>query len=370
MTLTAPSRARTEALPLFVVGSRGMLAGELLRLAHGHPALRLAGAVSREPGVALGRLHPHLEGETTIDLDQATGELVALARGASDPEELRAVVVLGLPHGTAARSWRGLREALGEAARHVGVVDLSADYRLRDPEVYARWYGAPHADPEELPRFRYGLPELTGESLVGARRIAAPGCFATALQLASVPAAAAGWLDETSPWRYSAVTGSSGSGIEPKVGTHHPFRHGNLWAYGLGGHRHEAELGQALAAQGVEPEVCFLPHSGPFARGIHLTAMLPLKRDLDAAEARATYARAYAGHAFVRVEAEGVPDLRRVVGSNSAALGVAVRGRTLVVLATIDNLIKGGAGQALQCVNLMLGLPEDQNLPRLGLGVA
>jgi N-acetyl-gamma-glutamyl-phosphate reductase len=347
-----------------LIGTSGMLAGEFLRLAAEHPELEIGGLVSREPGRALSELHPHLVGPATIDEAEATARLRERASAGA-----AVALVLGLPHRASALAWRSLSAALGEAAANVRVVDLSADYRLRDPALYARWYKEEHPDPAGLAEFVYGLPEIAREPLEGARRVAAPGCFATALQLATWPAAARGWLLEREPWHFSAVTGSSGSGVTPTPGTHHPFRHANLWAYGLEGHRHEAELGQMLAHLGQKPELLFVPHSGPFARGIHLTAMLPLAKPVDAAEARAAYREAYAGRAFVRVLDEA-PDLRRVVGSNSAALTPRVRGRTLVVLATLDNLIKGGAGQALQCLNLMFGWPETAGLPRHGLGVA
>jgi N-acetyl-gamma-glutamyl-phosphate reductase len=362
--------ARTaDATPLFVVGSSGMLAGELLRLVADHPALSVAGVVSREPGRALVEMHPHLAelsvdgaAARTTDLAAATAAIRAAA------ERGPVAVALGLPHGAAAEAWRGLRAELGSAADAVVAVDLSADYRLADVATYRAWYGKDHGDPEGLGEFVYALPELAPEPLAGRTRLSAPGCFATALQLATWPAARAGLLDAAAPWRYSAVTGSSGSGVTPTAGTHHPFRDGNLWAYGLGGHRHEAELAATLARLELAPEICFLPHSGPFARGIHLTAMLPLAAAVDVDAARAAYRDAYAGRPFVRVE-DGAPDLRRVVGSNSAAIGVFARGRTLVVLVTLDNMMKGGAGQALQALNLALGRPETLGLPRAGLGV-
>jgi len=175
-------------------------------------------------------------------------------------------------------------------------------------------------------------------------------------------------LDAHSPWVYCALTGSSGSGAKPHAGTHHPHRHANLWSYAHEGHRHEAELGQALARLGVAPAVTFLPHSGPWARGIYLTAVLPLATELGADEARALYAQRYAGRPFVDVLAGGATDLRRVVGSNTAALAVRVRNGALVVELTLDNLVKGGAGQALQAMNLSAGLPEGLGLPRTGLG--
>jgi N-acetyl-gamma-glutamyl-phosphate reductase len=343
-----------------------LLAGEFLRLAAQHPELELGGLATREPGEDLSRLQPHL-GASCVSLSVA-GTTEALREHLNDPAE-RAVLVLALPHGETAPLWSALRAALGARAERLLVLDLSADYRLRAAGLHRRWYGQSHPDADELERFAYGLPELGREAIRRATRVAAPGCFATAMQLACLPAARAGVLDAARPWVLSAVTGSSGSGAKPLPGTHHPHRHANLWAYGLAGHRHEAELLQALAPLGLAPALAFVPHSGPFVRGIHLTAVLPLARALELDEARALFTQAYAGEPFVEVLAEGAPDLRRVVGSNRAALGVATKPQTLIVLCTLDNLVKGGAGQALQALNLMLGLEESTGLPRAGLGV-
>jgi len=359
------------ATPLFVYGASGMLAGELARLLELHPGFSLEGAVSRSEN-DLTSVHPHLGGPAfaesgfackTITAERASAAIERLAG------EAPVAVALALPHGESAAAWAGLRGALGSRASEVRVIDLAADYRLRDPERYRATYGGPHPDPEELASFAYGLPELGREELLGAKRVAAPGCFATALQLATVPAARAGLLDTSRPWVLHGVTGSSGSGVLPKPGTHHPHRNGNLWAYALGGHRHEAELEQALERLDLTAPLHFVPHSGPFARGIHLTCALPLVRSCSSDEVRRVFAEAYAGEAFVDVLPDGVPDLRTVVGSNRASLGVSVRGEVLTVLLTLDNMIKGGAGQALQCLNLMFGYPETRGLPRAGLGV-
>jgi N-acetyl-gamma-glutamyl-phosphate reductase len=360
-----PSHLSTVAV--FLHGARGMLAGELLRLAELHPGLELAAASSREPGALP---HRHLAGPAAA-CDAAEFERrleQSLARGE------RCALVLALPHGEAERAWLALRARLGARAEALFVLDLSADFRLRDPHLRRATYGHAYTDAAEAARFVYGLPELGREALRGARRVAAPGCFATALQLAVVPAAEAHVLDPSRAWVLNGVTGSSGSGNEPKPGTHHPHRHGNLWAYSVGGHRHEAELAQALAPFGPLPELAFVAHSGPFARGIHLGAVLPLARPLDSAEARALYLERYRGEPFVEVlggaAGPDTPDLRSVSGSNRASLGVAVRGSVLHVLVTLDNLVKGGAGQGLQCLNLMLGFAETTGLPRVGLGVA
>jgi len=374
VTLGTPFGTRTRVRPLFVVGAKGLLAGEFLRLASEHPLLELAGAVTRSGGEPLASLHAHVPAQSpgdgaTIALHQLPDWIVEAAACA----EAAPVLVLALPHGEAATLWRGLRDELGPLADELVVVDLSADHRLREASAYERWYGATHPDPAEAARFVYGLPELAPGPLAGATRIAVPGCFATALQLATIPAARAGVLDHTKTWFLSGITGSSGSGATPSATTHHPHRHANLWAYALGGHRHEAELEQALALAGcAQPPVSFVPHSGPFVRGIHLTAVLPVSGGVGAlgpAEARALYAGAYADATCVEVLADGVPDLGRVVGSNRAALACVPRGESLVVLVALDNVLKGGAGQALQCLNLALGWPETTGLPLSGLGV-
>lgn len=359
-----------ERVPLWLYGASGMLAGECLRLAEGHPRLVVAGAISREGGRALRELHTHLSNEVVTQAEDSG--LAALARdAAAGPTAL----VLGMPHGISGGTFGRLAARVTElggesAARNLFVVDLAADFRLRDSALYERAYRGAHPDPETLESFIYGLPELL-EVPRGARRIAAPGCFATALQLACVPAFSAGLLDLESPWHLFGVTGSSGSGVEPKATTHHPYRSGNFWAYGHGGHRHEAELEQAIVTRGGSaPPIRFVPHSGPFVRGIHLTAALPLARPVQPDEARATYAAAFEGRPFVEVLEAGVPDLHRVVGSNRAVLAVHLREQVLHVMLCLDNLIKGGSGQALQALNLALGWPEDTGLARAGLGAS
>lgn len=353
-------RERTAAVPLWIFGATGMLAGELLRLLEQHPAFR-ATAVSRKE-TPLSDAQPH----SALAVPRTSPDAAARAiAGALDAGP--AALALSLPHGESGELWRALRNELGARAEELRVVDLAADFRLRDPALYARTYQLAHPCPGELEGFAYGLPELHRARIVRAKRAAAPGCFATAMQLAVVPAARAELLDGERPWILHGITGSSGSGNEPKPGTHHPHRHGNLWAYALDGHRHEAELEQALAP--LAPPLHFVAHSGPFARGIHLTCALPLARPVSTAAAREVYARAYADEPFVEVLAAGVPDLRRVAGSNRASLAVSVRGAVLTVVLTLDNLVKGGAGQALQCLNLMFGFPETWGLPRSGLGV-
>jgi N-acetyl-gamma-glutamyl-phosphate/LysW-gamma-L-alpha-aminoadipyl-6-phosphate reductase len=365
MTTESTQRTATATTPTWIFGAKGVLAGELLRLLDLHPTLRLRGAVSRSEQ-SVESAHPHLQtGASTCSADEARAAIVAAAKAGEKP-----AVLLALPHGESCAAWKALRNELGAHADEVYVVDLAADYRLRDPARYQAAYGHAHPDAAELERFVYGLVEFHRDAVRSAKRVAAPGCFATALQLACVPAARGALLDASKPWILHGITGSSGSGAEPKPGTHHPWRHGNLWAYSLGGHRHEAELAQALDACGVAPSIHFVAHSGPFARGIHLTCALPLARKATTADVRSHYADAFEGSPFVALcEAGRAPDLRSISGSNRALVAVDVRADVLTVLVTLDNMVKGGAGQALQCLNLMLGLPETAGLPRAGLGV-
>lgn len=341
-----------SAIPVFVAGARGLLAGEFLRLLAGHAGLRLAGAYSRGGSGALAEVHPHLRGapfgaETLRAHDDLAGDLArALAHGP-------AALLLAMNHGESADAWRVLRAQLGAVAARLTVVDLSADFRLPG-----------HGDAEE---WIYGLPELHPVPR-GAARVAAAGCFATALQLAIVPAARAGLLDPARPLIAHGVTGSSGSGAQPKPGTHHPHRHDNLWAYAWEGHRHESELGAARNFPAGAPPIHFVACSGPFSRGIHLAATLALRPGATADAARAAYANAFRHASCARLLEAGTPQLRTVVGSNCAELAVGVRAGHLHVFCTLDNVVKGGAGQGLQCLNLALGLPETAALPLTGLG--
>jgi N-acetyl-gamma-glutamyl-phosphate reductase common form len=352
--------------PVVLFGASGLLGGEFLRLLDTHPSLTLAAAATREGG-SLAPAHPHLaQAPIAITFDLANERVLELASAGT------VAIAYALPHGESARHWMALRTRLRERSLEskVVVVDLAADYRLRDPDEHHATYGEAHADPEGLHEFVYGLPELQRDALKGARRAAAAGCFATAMQLAVWPIAAAGLLDGSRPLAIFGVTGSSGSGAKPAPNTHHPHRAGNLWAYALKGHRHEAELRQALASTTARSAaIAFVPHSGPFVRGIHVTAQLPLRAGVDGAKATSIYATTYANEPFVEFLGDAAPDLRRVVGSNRASIGLAVRGATLTVCLTLDNIVKGGSGQALQCLNLMLGFDEATGLPRCGLGV-
>ncbi len=337
-----------------VLGAAGYAGGELLRLLHVHPEVTEVVATSRsQAGKSVAEVHPALA--TVTD---------ARFAGASPGDAARArdVVFLCLEHGESSR----LAVEVFEADPGL-VVDLAADFRVRDPELYRQHYG-PHAAPYLLERFSYGLADVAGTALRGARAIAAPGCFATAAQLAIYPLARAG-LDIT-PALF-AVTGSSGAGVQPRATTHHPMRAHNLFAYSVLGHRHEAEVLQAWREWSGRSDATLrlMTHSGPFVRGIYLTlhAYLPRNRALGSREpgtaASAWYQDAYRGRPFVRI-LDAPPELTHAVGTNYALLHAveSADGCEVQVMVAIDNLVKGAGGQAIQAMNLALGIEESSGL--------
>jgi N-acetyl-gamma-glutamyl-phosphate reductase common form len=331
-----------------VIGAAGYAGGELLRLLLGHPDISEVLATSRsQAGKPVGEVHPQLAWVT--DARFAGLEPAEAARG-------RDVVFLSLEHGESSR----VAGAVLDAGPGL-VADLAADFRLHDLALYERYYG-PHAAPALVNRFTYALADVLGSSLRGSTALAAPGCFATAAALALHPLAG---LPLAVPPALFAITGSSGAGVTPRPATHHPARAHNVFAYSPLAHRHEAEVLERWRQWGGSGEPRLLTHSGPFVRGIHLTAHVRFTRPVDALEA---YRAAYAGRPFVRIGA-APPELTHVVGTNAALVGV-VNGPDRLeaeVLVALDNLVKGAGGQAVQAMNLALGLPETAGLQGGGL---
>ncbi len=330
-------------LRVAVVGASGYIGGELLRLLLAHPQVEAVAITGREAaGKPLDAVHPNLTG---------TGLVFAPLTETGSAE----VIFLALPNGEAMTHI----DALAGEAR---IVDASADFRLRDPSVYAATYGRPHAAAAWLPRFVYGLPELFRADICRAHYVAAPGCFATAVTLAMYPLVAAGLLEQAF---VNGVTGSSGAGASPRATTHHPFRADAMFAYEPFTHRHVPEITQALRLRtGQDVDFVFQPHSGPFVRGILVTVYARLRQNLSPEALHRLYAEHYAAAPFIRLR-ETPPNIKWVGGTNYCDLGLAVRGQTAIVWAALDNVIKGGAGQALQCFNLMHGLPETLGLTAL-----
>ncbi|MDQ6927786.1 MAG: N-acetyl-gamma-glutamyl-phosphate reductase, partial [Actinomycetota bacterium] len=244
----------------------------------------------------------------------------------------------------------------------VKVVDLSADFRLHDVGTYERWYKQPHSAPELIARFVYGLPELNRDEIAKADAVAAPGCYPTAAALALAPLVHAGVI-ETSGIIVDAASGVSGAGRGLSVSTHFGSANEDFKAYGLLDHRHTPEIEQAVGAQ-----VLFTPHLAPMTRGILASCYARPMGPTSTPELLDSLTTAYAGEPFIVVSANP-PSTKAAWGSNTAYLSVRYDERTgwVLVLAAIDNLVKGASGQALQCANLMLDLDETAGLPRTGI---
>jgi N-acetyl-gamma-glutamyl-phosphate reductase common form len=341
-------------IPAVVLGGSGYVAGELLRLLSAHPHFRLAAAMSdSRPGERLATAFPHLASAYPEERFSSKAEVLSTLCAAP-----QSAVFSAAPHGAAAP----LIDALLTATRRAGVaprvVDISADFRYAAAEGYAAAYGHAHGAPARLGEFTCALPEHLQQ--LRTPHVGHPGCFATAILLAAVPLLA---LELCAPMLFvSGVTGSTGSGRKPVDGTHHPLRHGDLYSYNPLAHRHLPEVvACARAASGVEAGFAFVPHSGPFARGIHVTVQASLARPLDTPGVLAALREFYARAPFVRVT-DAAPRLKDVTASNYAQLSAAADGRTVAVLCAIDNLTKGAAGGAVQWMNRMFGLPETAGL--------
>jgi N-acetyl-gamma-glutamyl-phosphate reductase len=354
---TAPTPRQIGArgrIDVVVVGATGYAGGEAIRWLAGHPAVRLVGAVSRtHDGVPLEGAQPHLAGAgLTLTQDIPAADAVFLA----------------LPHGAAAAL---VPELLAAGST---VIDLGPDFRLRDPADYPRWYGFEHPAPGLLDRAVYGLPELHRAELqdlgtASGAIVAAPGCYPTAALLAIAPLARAGLIAEVV---VDAKSGVSGAGREARPDLTFAEVNESVRAYGLGGHRHTAEMEQELIAlatsASAEPPVPldFVPHLVPMTRGLLATCHVRPLRPVAQEELDAIYAAAYEAEPFVRVVAEP-PATKHVLASNEARVHVRVQPRTgrIIAMAAIDNLAKGAASQAVQAFNLVFGLAETTGLDAL-----
>ncbi len=337
-----------------VLGASGYVGGELLRLIAGHPEFDLAAAVSDgSAGKPVANSFGHLS--------QACAGVKFVSRSnwidrLDDGD--RVALFCAAPHGEAAKSIADVLDAAGNRNLEIHIVDASADFRFSDQAQWESIYGQPHGAPELLGQFFCAVPEHATD--VTTPHIGHPGCFATASLLATVPLMQS---ELTEPEVFiSAVTGSTGSGKSPQPGTHHPERNSNMYAYKPLAHRHAPEIaGLALAASGRKTRINFVPHSGPFARGIHVTLQARAQRPVDRSALVKVYADAYANSPFVQL-VDGTPRLKDVVASNQCHIGVATDGETVVVFSAIDNLMKGAAGGALQWMNRLWGLPETAGL--------
>lgn len=340
-----------------IIGGSGYGGAELARRLLLHPDVELVRVASIDHvGEPLGAVHPNLEGATDLVFEDLAPE--AAAAGCD-------VALLALPHKVTAAKVPAL------IAAGVKIVDMSGDFRLRDRAAYERHYAATHPHPELLGSFVYGLPELNRAAIREAKYVASPGCFATTIELALLPLAQAGLLTGATV-HVIGITGSSGSGIAPAAGTHHPSRAGNLKTYKPLDHQHVPEIVQTLADAGAaDVALRFVPVSAPLTRGIFATCFVELPAEVDAARLATLFDERYANEPFVRRPAKRLPEVVAVAGSNYVEVGFAVGPvagdrRTVTLFSAIDNLIKGGAGQAIQNMNLVLGCDERASLEDLG----
>ena len=335
-----------------IVGGTGYTGVELLRLLTPHSEVELTAITSRsEAGRRLDDLYPNLRGHTDLCFVEPTDDALA----ACD------LVFFATPHGVA------MRQAPGLLARGIKVVDLSADYRLQDLAVFSQWYGMQHESPEWVAKAVYGLPEIVRAEIADAQLVAAPGCYPTAVQLALLPLLNAGAVD-ASDLIADCKSGVSGAGRGANVATLFAETNDSFKAYGVSGHRHLPEIRQQLQRASDDPVgLVFTPHLTPIIRGIHATCYARLTRQIDL---QALFESTYADEAMVDVLPAGShPETRSVRGSNRCRIAVhqAPDSDRVVVLAVEDNLVKGASGQAIQCMNLMLGLPETTGLNGIGL---
>jgi N-acetyl-gamma-glutamyl-phosphate reductase len=336
-----------------IVGGTGYTGVELLRLLARHPEVQLLHITSRgEAGTPVAELFPSLRGAVNLRFSAPDGAALAECD----------VVFFATPNGTAMKSAPEL------LARGVRVIDLAADFRLRDAQEWAHWYGMPHACPELLAEAVYGLPEVNREAIRGARLIANPGCYPTAAQLGFLPLIEAGLVD-SARLIADCKSGVSGAGRKAAVATLFAEAGESFKAYAVPGHRHLPEIRQGLAAASATPVgLTFVPHLVPMVRGILATLYAELRA--DAADLQALYEERYADEPFVDVLPAGAhPETRSVKGANTCRIAVhrPQHGHTVVVLAVIDNLVKGAAGQAVQNMNILFGLEETAGLTDIAL---
>lgn len=340
----------SKHIPAAVLGGTGYVAAEMIGHLINHPSFRLDALISTsQAGSRVDEVFPHLTGPAGDLCFKAWEDADALFQS-----RRKVAVFSALPHGDAAALLDGL---LARSAADVTVVDVSADFRFRTSDAYAAVYGKPHPAPGLLERFVCALPDMEKATPDG--HVSHPGCFTTCVTLGLAPLFAANLLEPHV--HVSAVTGSTGAGRQPGAGTHHPHRQSSMWAYQPLCHRHRPEIEFLLQPYEPDAAVTFVPHSGPFARGIHATSFATLRKAVDLEQAIVECRQFYSKSPFVTVGTK-MPELKSIVGTNRCHIGIAIEGKNIVVTSVIDNLVKGAAGGAVQWMNRLFGLQETEGL--------
>lgn len=343
-----------STVPTIVLGGTGYVAGDLLRLIAAHPRLELKGVLSdSQPGEPIAKSFAHLA-PVYPDLKFASLEAIIRLVG-SLPQS---AVLSAAPHGVAAKLIDELLSKTEAQGARPRIIDISADYRYTSAGAYEAVYKHAHGAPERIAQFTCAVPEHL--EILNTPHVAHPGCFATAVLLSSVPLLKLGLIE---PRLFAAgITGSTGAGRTPVAGTHHPQRHSDLYAYNPLSHRHTPEIAAlAQAASSVPAEFNFVPHSGPFARGIHVTVQAAARQSIKTPDLLDALREFYRGKPFVRVGNE-LPHVKDVAGSNYAFMSGAANGDSIAVMCAIDNLVKGAAGGAMQWLNRMFDFEETTGL--------
>ena len=353
MTTSTTAKATAKRIQVGIVGATGYTGVELLRLLAGHPQVDIRVITSRgEKGLPVAELYPSLRGHVNLSFVEPDND----ALGACD------VVFFATPHGVAQSMMTDLMKY------NVKILDLSADFRIKDIAQWEKWYGQKHGAPQWVAEAVYGLPEINRAQIAKAKLIAVPGCYPTSVQLGFLPLIEAGLVNLNSLIANSA-SGVSGAGRQAKIDNLFSEMGESFKAYGVTGHRHLPEIEQGLSAlAGQQVNLTFVPHLLPLTRGIHSTLYATLLK--TSVDLQGLYEARFKAEPFVDVLPAGVfPQTRTVKGANTCQLAV-VRPQerdTVVVLSVIDNLTKGAAGQAVQCMNIICGLPETTGLKHIGL---
>ncbi|MBQ2762214.1 MAG: N-acetyl-gamma-glutamyl-phosphate reductase [Candidatus Methanomethylophilaceae archaeon] len=331
-----------------IIGGTGYTGGELARILCTHPDIEIVSMTSRQnTGKKVSDVHSYLDGYLDIEFSEKISRDIDLA-------------FVATPHGVAMKEVPSLLES------GIKCIDLSGDYRLHDVKTYELWYGHEHTDVENLQDAVYGLPELFRDEIKGSDLVANPGCYATATILACAPLVNAGVANDDI--FVDAKSGTSGAGMVPTVRTHHSYCGESIIPYSVGTHRHTPEIEMVLNKfTGKSPDVLFVPNLVPIVRGILSSCYFTLKEPMSPEEVTAIYKKQYDGERFVHVTSDA--SISSVVASNHAQVSVSTIGNKVIAFGAIDNLVKGASGQAVQCMNLMLGLNETAGLNAPGLGV-